>query len=291
MTKIQGNIIAIFSGTAENIPKGWKLCNGENNTPNLKDKFIKGAVNDEEKSVGEEGGNKHHTHNVESGGSSHSHSTNSAGSHTHRHDPDVVGGLRWTNATDWTYITDSVLHSHTSGSGGSSHTHDLTDGETENNIPSFYELMYIMCERTKINFPENVIIAWSGSINDIPEGYVFCDGNNGTSDLRDKFIKCTNNNNEINQTHEYNGHTHNTSTNTHGHTGVGSSDMEHRHSGSSSGWEIRQADNHSSDCTTDEETADHDHSVNSAGGHSHQLENEDIDPPFYRLALIMKKLI
>ena len=29
---------------------------------------------------------------------------------------------------------------------------------------------------------------WKGAIVDIPSGFVLCDGNNGTPDLRDKFI-------------------------------------------------------------------------------------------------------
>ena len=32
------------------------------------------------------------------------------------------------------------------------------------------------------------IILWSGAIVDIPSGFVICDGNNGTPDLRNKFI-------------------------------------------------------------------------------------------------------
>jgi hypothetical protein len=33
-----------------------------------------------------------------------------------------------------------------------------------------------------------IIVAWSGSVIDIPEDYYLCDGNNGTPDLRDRFI-------------------------------------------------------------------------------------------------------
>lgn len=33
------------------------------------------------------------------------------------------------------------------------------------------------------------IILWSGAIIDIPAGWVLCDGNNGTPDLRDRFIE------------------------------------------------------------------------------------------------------
>jgi len=36
--------------------------------------------------------------------------------------------------------------------------------------------------------PSGVILLWSGSIGSIPAGYVLCNGNNGTPDLRDRFI-------------------------------------------------------------------------------------------------------
>lgn len=36
--------------------------------------------------------------------------------------------------------------------------------------------------------PAGMIILWSGAIGSIPSGYVICDGNNGTPDLRNKFI-------------------------------------------------------------------------------------------------------
>jgi prepilin-type N-terminal cleavage/methylation domain-containing protein len=36
--------------------------------------------------------------------------------------------------------------------------------------------------------PSGVIVAWSGTIADIPQGWALCDGTNGTLDLRDKFI-------------------------------------------------------------------------------------------------------
>ena len=36
-------IIAMYSGELDNIPAGWALCNGQNGTPNLVDKFIVAA--------------------------------------------------------------------------------------------------------------------------------------------------------------------------------------------------------------------------------------------------------
>jgi hypothetical protein len=36
--------------------------------------------------------------------------------------------------------------------------------------------------------PTGAILLWSGSIGSIPAGYVLCNGNNGTPDLRDRFV-------------------------------------------------------------------------------------------------------
>jgi hypothetical protein len=36
--------------------------------------------------------------------------------------------------------------------------------------------------------PSGVILLWSGSIGSIPAGYVLCNGNNGTPDLRNRFV-------------------------------------------------------------------------------------------------------
>ena len=61
------------------------------------------------------------------------------------------------------------------------------------------------------------ISLWSGSIGSIPAGWVLCDGNNGTPDLRDKFIigagdtyNPDDNGGALNHLHSFtgNGHTH-----------------------------------------------------------------------------------
>ncbi|ROP62289.1 fiber protein [Enterobacter sp. BIGb0383] len=47
---IPKGMITMFSGSA--VPDGWALCNGENGTPDLRDKFIRGASNLESSSGG-----------------------------------------------------------------------------------------------------------------------------------------------------------------------------------------------------------------------------------------------
>ncbi len=40
----------------------------------------------------------------------------------------------------------------------------------------------------RVNIPTGIIVMWSGSVGTIPAGWAFCDGTNGTPDLRDRFI-------------------------------------------------------------------------------------------------------
>ncbi len=39
-------VVAMWSGTISNIPSGWSLCDGQNSTPDLRDKFVVGAGHD-----------------------------------------------------------------------------------------------------------------------------------------------------------------------------------------------------------------------------------------------------
>lgn len=56
---VPAGIITMWSGSSNNIPTGWALCNGQNGTPDLRDKFLVGAGNTYQ--VGATGGNASHT--------------------------------------------------------------------------------------------------------------------------------------------------------------------------------------------------------------------------------------
>jgi hypothetical protein len=43
---LPSGIIAMWSGTVATIPAGWVLCDGNNSTPDLRDRFIVGATQD-----------------------------------------------------------------------------------------------------------------------------------------------------------------------------------------------------------------------------------------------------
>jgi microcystin-dependent protein len=46
-TTIPSGLISLWSGTVATIPSGWVLCDGTNSTPDLRDKFIVGARQDD----------------------------------------------------------------------------------------------------------------------------------------------------------------------------------------------------------------------------------------------------
>ena len=84
----------MWSGAVDAIPTGWALCDGQNGTPDLRDRFIVGAGGSYD--VGDTGGAEsvtltvdqmpQHSHSASSksaGSHTHSISTSSAGSHTH----------------------------------------------------------------------------------------------------------------------------------------------------------------------------------------------------------------
>lgn len=68
-------MIGMWLGTLATIPSGWKLCDGNNDTPDMRDKFLKIATNTGD--ISETGGSNTHTHAAQA----HSHTGN--GSHTH----------------------------------------------------------------------------------------------------------------------------------------------------------------------------------------------------------------
>jgi len=127
--------------------------------------------------------------------------------------------------------------------------------------------------------PSGAIIMWSGSIDKIPEGWALCDGNNGTPDLRDRFIR---------------GRWDDTKPRTGGsaaHTHVCESAGEHQHELSFSFAHHGMTDEGAGGRVS----GSHQHAywktlspTSSAGNHSHIIESATHLPPYYELAFIMK---
>ena len=148
--------IILWSGAITAVPDGWALCDGSQNTPDLRGRFVMGAGGSGYRGVGATGGAETITltvgqlpaHNhVVSG------STSAGGAHTHpfrtyhanfSHAGSATeGSTKWDGDGEWTDYG-AVL-----SAGDHSHTFNVTSastgsGQAIDKLPPFYSLAYIM---------------------------------------------------------------------------------------------------------------------------------------------------
>lgn len=114
--------IVIWSGAADAVPSGWALCDGQNGTPDLRDRFVVGAGTSYE--VGATGGEATHTLMV-----------NEMPAHAHSVPYNSTGNA--SSIAYMSYSTHAVLTNMTL-------TTSSGDSQPHNNMPPFYALCYIM---------------------------------------------------------------------------------------------------------------------------------------------------
>jgi hypothetical protein len=311
----QAGIIAMWSGTLASIPANWVLCDGNNGTPNLVAKFIKGAAASTE--AGTTGGSDTHTHASMTAAGSHTHSlgarththtVNSAGNHAHS--PGAYPGGPFSNEIRMAVTTGA--HQHTTTTGTSSHTHTSTDSgththaiSTDDGRPPYYEIAFVM-SNSSASIATGIIIIWSGTLANIPTGWALC---NGTSnpDLRAKFIRGVNTNvtnpgtiggaTTHNHTETAAAHTHDTdSQGAHTH-GFSAYTWTHQHNENDFYGDYvngvysiyQQTDTGDGDHThaTSSSNGAHTHTLNSGGSHSHTVDASSSLPAYYDVAFII----
>ena len=155
---IPSGIIVAWSGSSDNVPEGWHICDGTEGTPDLQGKFILGSSTSHE--VGSSGGEETHTLTTDEM-PSHTHSVNtsnlsirSGGAHTHklyadsgspasdRHD--IVSGVGNGNAYFGLNPFTGTDGTHTHTISGSMSNKNTGGDQAHNNMPPYYTLCYIM---------------------------------------------------------------------------------------------------------------------------------------------------
>jgi microcystin-dependent protein len=129
--------IVMWSGTVENIPEGWALCNGTNGTLDLRNRFIVGAGSTY--SVGNTGGSANaivvaHTHTG---------TTNTSANHTHTRTVSESGP----GTVAFPFFGNSELGTQTTDTAGN-HSHTITvtatgSSGTNANLPPYFALAFI----------------------------------------------------------------------------------------------------------------------------------------------------
>lgn len=125
--------IVLWHGSAASIPDGWKLCDGQNGTPDLRDRFVVGAGHDYAK--GDRGGEKEHQL-----------SENQLPQHRHEYvGDDALAGIE--SGCSTAIRTTSTRYDAESSMSGYSQVYATSStggGAAHENRPPFYALCYIM---------------------------------------------------------------------------------------------------------------------------------------------------
>lgn len=276
-------LMAYYNGIVSNIPEGWQLCDGSNGFPNLEDMFIKGEYDNSE--LGQLEGSDNHTHTPSSQGDlSHTHETDYSGLHTHTRQT-VAQDSEHIDSESGNSVTSEGYHNHVSDASViPAHTHTLG---TAPNDPSYFKLAVIGIDandKELVDIPQNSILMWNGDLNDLPSNFKFCDGSNGTPDLRNKYIKGVTSDLESHKSSIESAHQHSLLSS--GHTHSMNTSPTHKHDGGGSGANNTFATDLG--WTYDlREVSGHNHVVNNGGAHTHSISDE-VQPKSYKLAYIMK---
>lgn len=219
---LKQNIIALWGGWNgnNNPPSNWQECNGANGSHDLRGKYLRGADNGAD--AGTTGGSYTNVHNISHGHTdSHSHFGYSGDNNTgsSNKNTDGNGGTESWKKCIGNHGHNIELYTY---NGSVNSTISITCDETVE--PEYKKLLAIQFKTGAIK-EKGIIGLWLGSTSNIPKGWVLCDGNNGTLDLRNKFIKIANNSSEIGQTGGSNTHSHGAKPHSHQHTST------HAHSG------------------------------------------------------------
>jgi len=220
--------------TGDSLPTNWNWCDGNNGTPNLTDKYLRGAGTGGD--AGGTGGVTSHQHTISHThtASSHSHSgttgavANSSGGRANGGAPEYEAHTTHTHAVTLASTTLSI-NAYTKTDAGSGDTVEVANIKVGTLKAAANAIRY-----------KGLIGLWLGSTNDIPSNWSLCDGNNETVNLKDRFIKTTNTTGEFGDISGANTHIHanishtHTQTATHNHTGSmgGASATQKKYGGS-----------------------------------------------------------
>jgi hypothetical protein len=120
---LPAGIILMWAGLLSAIPGGWVLCDGQNGTPDLRDKFVKGAAAGAD--PGATGGSATHTHADHPALSHSGAAVADHASHTHTY-TQVVNHTHTVSITDPGHAHDIRSQTATTGS-ATSYEHGATD--------------------------------------------------------------------------------------------------------------------------------------------------------------------
>eukprot|EP01084_Bolivina_argentea_P174667 302547_1 len=133
--------IVMWSGSAINVPNAWRICDGNNGTPDLRNRFIIGASDDIK--AQSTGGSKEHNHDITVNG--HAITVQEMPSHTHETNYDIgvqPPEIRGYSHSPWTVMKnqrEAWKQCSKNTGGGQEHDHTALSS-TVTNLPPYYSM-------------------------------------------------------------------------------------------------------------------------------------------------------
>lgn len=207
----------VYFYTKDDSKPNHYVCDGNNSTPNLVNKYLKGA--NAGTNAGSTGGSLTNTHSL-----THTHTV---ASHTHSYS---LAKTTWGGRDSDEDSNDNVHNDHTHSGNLNSITDTISStapilNPTETVEPAYKKLLAVQNRTGGNDARIGMIGLWLGTLSSIPANYDLCDGTGDTIDMRGKHLKCTATYSEVDSTGGSNTHTH--ASQTHTHTATGS----HSHTG------------------------------------------------------------
>lgn len=148
---VPSGVIVMWSGAIANIPSGWVLCDGNNGTPNLLDRFIASVPNAGTNPGVTGGANTYNLSVAQLPAHDHTGSgtTSADGAHTHTLPGYHLFGTGSIPFYNWSNNTYSQSTNTTSADGNHTHSYSFTTSQTGSgtaidNRPAYYALAFIM---------------------------------------------------------------------------------------------------------------------------------------------------
>lgn len=210
---------AIYLYDSTDSKAGHYVCNGNNSTPNLVNKYLKGA--NAGANAGSTGGSTTNVHTV-----THAHTQ------THTHSAVTVPASSDSGTKQGAVDPNTLpLKTHTHSASPNANTTSLggtlsftASGTIE---PAYTKLLTIQNQNTgSSSCRKGMIGMWLGTLANIPNNYLLCDGTNGTTDMRSRHLKSTATAGDVGDTGGSNTHTHTAQSHNHG------GSLAHTHTGS-----------------------------------------------------------
>jgi microcystin-dependent protein len=144
--------VTMFSGPLSEVPAGWVVCDGNNGTPDLTSRFVKGDPNPASSSYATGGQNSYTLSEGQLPSHSHSGSTDqhsSSHSHTWNYGANGEEYGYYENSNHGSAVGGTYFNHHvySSNSGNHNHSFDMNEAggtSSVDNRPAFYEVAFIM---------------------------------------------------------------------------------------------------------------------------------------------------